>query len=61
MRATYSALNPPPKDASPAIVEATRSASTDAFHLAVIVGSGLLVAGAGVNLVGLRKRETNPT
>jgi len=61
MRATYQALNPPPKDASPAIADATRSASTDAFHLAVIVGAGLLVAGAGVNLIGLRKREASPS
>jgi hypothetical protein len=57
VRATYQALNPPPKGASAEIADATRSASTDAFHLAVIVGAGLLVAGAGVNFVGLRKRE----
>ena len=57
IRAAYQALNPPPKDAPAALVDATRNASTDAFHLAVVVGAGLLIAGAGVNLVGLRKRE----
>jgi hypothetical protein len=29
-------------------------ASTDAYHLAVIVATGLLVSGAVVNAVGLR-------
>jgi EmrB/QacA subfamily drug resistance transporter len=57
IRSAYQALNPPPKDASAALADATRNASTDAFHLAVMVGAGLLVAGAGVNLVGLRTRE----
>ncbi|HYK94900.1 MAG TPA: MFS transporter [Candidatus Dormibacteraeota bacterium] len=57
VRSAYQALNPPPKDAPPTLVDATRNASTDAFHLAVMVGAALLVAGAAVNFVGLRKRE----
>jgi Arabinose efflux permease len=57
LRRTYEALNPPPKDAPPALAAALRSASTDAYHLAVIVAAGLLIAGAGVNAVGLRKTE----
>lgn len=57
LRATYEALNPPPKDAPPALAAATRAASTDAYHLAVIVAAGLLVAGGAVNAVGLRKSE----
>ena len=57
LRATYEALNPPPKDAPPALAAATRTASTDAYHLAVIVAAGLLVAGGAVNAVGLRKDE----
>ena len=57
LRRTYEALNPPPAGASPAIASAMKTASTDAYHLAVLVSAGLLVAGAGVNAVGLRKRE----
>ncbi|MEO5704197.1 MAG: MFS transporter [Candidatus Limnocylindrales bacterium] len=61
LRATYEALNPPPTDAPPALAAAAKVASTDAYHLAVIVASGLLVSGAVVNAVGLRgaarKRE----
>lgn len=54
LRSAYEALNPPPKDAPPALAAAAKSASTDAYHLAVIVAAGLLVAGAAVNAVGLR-------
>lgn len=57
LRATYEALNPPPADAPPELAAAAKRASTDAYHLAVIVASGLLVAGAAVNAVGLRKNE----
>lgn len=57
LRATYQPLNPPPADAPEAFVTATRTASTDAYRLAVLVAAGLLVAGAGVNAVGLRKSE----
>jgi EmrB/QacA subfamily drug resistance transporter len=35
---------------------AARDASTDAFHLAMYVALGLLLAGAAVNLVGIRNR-----
>jgi EmrB/QacA subfamily drug resistance transporter len=51
----FEALNPPPADAPPAMAEAARSASTDAYHVAVIVSALLLVAGAIVNAVGLRE------
>jgi hypothetical protein len=47
-------LNPPPSTADPALAAAAQIASTNAFHLAVIVCAVLLVAGALVNLVGLR-------
>jgi hypothetical protein len=57
LRARYEALNPPPKDAPRALAAATNVASADAYHLAVIVGAALLVAGAAVNGVGLRKNE----
>ena len=58
VRGAYTALNPPPADATAEQANAARSASTDAFHLAVIVGAGMLAAGAVVNLIGLRKRDT---
>lgn len=54
LRAQYQPLNPPPKDANPQLAAAAKEASTDAFHLAVMVGAGLLLAGAAVNWVGLR-------
>jgi EmrB/QacA subfamily drug resistance transporter len=50
-------LNPPDEGVPPAVVRAAREASTDAFHLAVMVGAGLLFAGAAINAVGIR----NPT
>ena len=40
--------------------EAARDASTDAFHLAMLVGAGLLVAGAAVNAVGIRDSDAQP-
>jgi MFS family permease len=56
-RAAFEALNPPPADAPPALATAARAASTDAYHLAVIVVAGLYTAGAVVNAVGLRKSD----
>jgi EmrB/QacA subfamily drug resistance transporter len=47
-------LNEPGENVSPEIRSAARSASTDAFHLAMLVSAGLLVAGAAVNGVGIR-------
>jgi EmrB/QacA subfamily drug resistance transporter len=57
LRAAYEPLNPPPADAPPALAAATKVASTNAYHLAVLVGAGLLVAGSVVNAVGLRRDE----
>jgi hypothetical protein len=55
-------LNPPEEGADPAVVEAAREASTDSFHLAVLVAAGLMVAGAAVNALGIRnpKRVAEP-
>jgi len=55
LRAQYEAFHPPPAGAPPALAAAAKSASTDAFHLATIVGATLMVAGAAVNAVGLRE------
>lgn len=54
-------LNPPAADVSPEIAAASKIASTDAFHLAALVGAGLLIAGSVVNGVGLsgRRPETS--
>ena len=57
LRHTYEALSPPPAGTAPAIALAMKVASADAYHLAVMVAAGLLVAGAVVNAVGLRKSE----
>jgi hypothetical protein len=47
-------LNPPSGDADPRVAAAAREASTDAFHLAMLVSAGLLAAGAAVNGLGIR-------
>ncbi|MCA1571813.1 MAG: MFS transporter [Chloroflexi bacterium] len=47
-------LTSPPDGTDPALADAARQASTDAFHLAMLVAAGLLVAGAGMNAVGIR-------
>ena len=54
LRAAVQPLNEPVAGTSPAIVLAAREASTDAFHLAVLVSAVLMAAGAAVNFVGLR-------
>lgn len=48
-------LAPPPPGTPPELAAAIVAASTDAFHLAMIVAAGLLVAGAAVNFVGLER------
>jgi EmrB/QacA subfamily drug resistance transporter len=50
-------LNPPEEGADPAVVRAAREASTDSFHLAVLVAAGLMLVGAAVHGFGIR----NPT
>ena len=57
LHAAYQALNPPPENAPAALATAARVASTDAYHVAVIVAAGLLLSGAIVNAIGLRKNE----
>lgn len=58
LRATVSPLNAPPKAAPPALVEAAKTASVDAFRLALLVNAGLLVFGAAANGLGLRESDT---
>jgi EmrB/QacA subfamily drug resistance transporter len=54
-------LNPPAPSVTADVVEASRAASTDAFHLAALVGAGLLFAGSAVNGVGLSGRRPETT
>jgi hypothetical protein len=48
-------LAPPPPGTPPDLAAAIIAASTDAFHLAMVVAATLLVAGAMINLVGLER------
>ncbi len=52
-RNQVSPLNTP---ADPHLVAIVRDASTSSFHLAMIIGAGLLLAGAIVNAVGIRNQ-----
>lgn len=56
VRAAVQPLNRPAPGTDERIAEAARVASTDAYHLAMLVGAALLVAGGAANWVGLRER-----
>jgi hypothetical protein len=67
VRSRISPLNPPALTVPPAEKAAARSASTDAFHLSMLVAAGMLFTGAVVNWVGIRdprpavrRREAEP-
>jgi hypothetical protein len=47
-------LNRPSEEVSPEVRTAAQQASTEAFHLAMLVAAGLLMAGAAVNGIGIR-------
>jgi EmrB/QacA subfamily drug resistance transporter len=53
-RTEVSPLNQPAGDVSPQVRDAARIASTDAFHLSMLVAAGLLGAGALINGLGIR-------
>jgi EmrB/QacA subfamily drug resistance transporter len=53
-RSNVAPLNRPASDVPPQILSAARVASTDAFHLAMLVSAGLLLVGAAVNGIGIR-------
>jgi EmrB/QacA subfamily drug resistance transporter len=53
-RAEVAPLNQPDEGVSPEIRDAARSASTDAFRLAMLVSAALLLAGSAINAVGIR-------
>ncbi len=55
LRRAVAPLNPPAPGVTAEVRAAARDASTDAYHLAVLVSAVLLVGGAAVNYVGLRE------
>ncbi len=55
IRTAFSPLNPAPHGSPQDVVDAVRSASSDAFRLALIVCAALLAMGAAVDAVGLRE------
>jgi len=56
VRQQISPLNRPGASVFPDDVAAARQASTEAFHVAMLVAAGLLVAGALINAVGIESR-----
>jgi EmrB/QacA subfamily drug resistance transporter len=56
VRQQLSPLNAPPPTVSRRVAQAAREASTDAFHLAILVTVGLLICGALVNGIGIENR-----
>jgi hypothetical protein len=54
-------LNPPEEGAAAEMAGAVRQASTDAFHLAMLVAAGLMFAGATINAIGIRNPRREPT
>ena len=56
-RNKVSPLNTP---ADPSLVAVVRDASTSSFHLAMVIGAALLLAGAIVNAIGIRNRAPSP-
>ena len=60
VRSTFQPLNPPPAGTDAATAGAVDQDSTDAFRIAMLLVSALLVAGAIVNGLGLRKGAPAP-
>ncbi len=57
IRTQFAPLNRPDPAAGPILVKAANESSTDAFHLAMGLSAGLLLAGAVVNAIGIRDPE----
>jgi EmrB/QacA subfamily drug resistance transporter len=54
LRTQVAPLNRPDPAAGPVLTVAANESSTDAFHLAMGLAAGLLLAGAAVNAIGIR-------
>jgi EmrB/QacA subfamily drug resistance transporter len=57
VRAKIAPLNRPAADVTPEQTAAAREASTNAFHRAMMLAAGMLLAGAAINAVGIRNPE----
>jgi EmrB/QacA subfamily drug resistance transporter len=57
VRDEISPLNAPPSTADEEMVVASREASTDAFHVAMLISAGLCFGGALVNSLGISNRD----
>jgi EmrB/QacA subfamily drug resistance transporter len=53
-------LTRPSDETDPALADAAREASTDAFRLAMLVSAALLMAGATINAIGIRNPDREP-
>jgi EmrB/QacA subfamily drug resistance transporter len=60
LRSLVSPLNRPAPGTDHAVAAAATLASGDAFHVAMLVGAGLMLAGAMVNLLGIRTPAQAP-
>jgi hypothetical protein len=60
VRQQFAPLNRPAPGTPPPEVAAARQASTHSFHLAMVVGAGLLALGAVVNAVGIQNPKRGP-
>jgi hypothetical protein len=60
VRSRISPLNPPPPGVPAAEAMAAHQASTDAFHLAMLIGAALFFVGAAVNLIGIGGGRPEP-
>ncbi|HEX5397020.1 MAG TPA: hypothetical protein VFX74_08020, partial [Candidatus Limnocylindria bacterium] len=58
IRRDISPLNQPADTVSAAEARAANQASTDAFHLAMLIAALLCAAGAAVNGIGIRNQST---
>jgi len=55
VRQAFQPLNPPAASATPDQVSASNQASIEAFHVALVIGAGLLAIGAFISWYGLRE------
>lgn len=61
VRHNVAPLNRPAEGVPPAVVEAAREASTEAFHLGMLTAVGLLLLGALTNAAGISDRQARPS
>ena len=61
LRAQVSPLNRPTASAPATVAAAARYASADAFHTAMLISAGLLLAGAAANAIGVARKQPETT